>query len=106
MKKKLLLSFVLLGLAVASAKTYTVKLYQTAKVGSVELKAGEYRVEVIDQKAVFRNGTVHGEAAVKVETGEITFNSTSVRLVGDGTPQINEIRIGGTKTVLKFGPSS
>jgi hypothetical protein len=31
MKKKLLLSFALLGLAVASAKTYTVKLYQAPK---------------------------------------------------------------------------
>jgi hypothetical protein len=103
MKRKLLLSFALLGLAVASAKTYTVTLYQAAKLGSMELKPGEYRVEVVDQKAVFRNGTVHGEAPVKVETGDTRFNSTSVRLVGDGTPQINEIRIGGTKTLLKFG---
>ncbi len=103
MTKKLLLSFMLFGLALANAKSYSITLYQSAKLGSVELKAGEYRVDLVDQKAVFRNGTVHGEAAVKVENGESRFASTSVRLVGEGTPQINEIRIGGTKTTLKFG---
>ena len=102
MKKKLVLSFALLGLAIASAKTYTVTLYQAAKLGAMELKPGEYRVEVVDQKAVFRNGTLHGEAAVKIETSDTKFNSTSVRLVGDGMPQITEIRLGGTKTLLKF----
>ena len=103
MTKKLLLSFAILGIAVASAKSYTVNLYQPAKLGSMELKPGEYRIEVIDQKAVIRNGSMHGEAPVKVENGESKYQSTSVRLVGDGTPQrIQEIRIGGTKTKLKF----
>ena len=100
MKKKLLLSFALFGLAVASAKSYSVTLYQTVKLGTMELKPGEYRVEVTDQKAVFRNGTVHGEAPVKVEESENKFSSTSVRLV---EAQISEIRIGGSKTILKFG---
>jgi hypothetical protein len=103
MRKKLLLSFALFGLAIASAKSYSVTLYQTAKLGQMELKAGEYRVEVVDQKAVFRNGTLHGEAPVKVETGDTRFHSTSVRLTGDGIKEIQEIRLGGTKTILKFG---
>ena len=102
MKKKLLISFALFGLAIASAKSYTVTLYQAAKLGGMELKAGEYRVEVVDQKAVFRNGTLHGEAPVKVENGETRFNTTSVRLSGEGTKEIQEIRLGGTKTTLKF----
>jgi hypothetical protein len=101
--KKLLCSFALLGLAIASAKSYTVNLYQTARVGNTELKAGAYRLEVIDQKAVISNGSAHGEAAVTVNNNEKKHSNTSVRLlVGEGTPRIDEIRIGGTKTTLKF----
>jgi hypothetical protein len=102
MRKKLLISFAIFGLAMASAKSYTVTLYQTAKLGNMELKAGEYRVEVVDQKAVFKNGTIHGEAPVKVENGNTRFNTTSVRLTGESTKEIQEIRLGGTKTTLKF----
>src|SRR4051812_1856922 len=97
MKHKLLLSLALAGFAVAGDKSYSITLYQQAKVGSMELKPGEYRVEVKDSKAVFRNGKVLGEAPVKVQEGGSRFASTSVRLVGDGTPKIDEIRVGGTK---------
>lgn len=87
----------------ASAKTYTVTLYQAVQLGGKELKPGAYRVEVNEDKAVFKNGPVQSEAPVKVENSETRFATTSVRLVGDGTPKIDEIRIGGSKTVLKFG---
>ena len=101
--KKLLCSFALLGLAIASAKSYTVNLYQAARVGSTELKAGTYRLEVVDQKAVISNGSAHGEAPVTMSDSDKKHPNTSVRLlVGEGTPRIDEIRIGGTKTTLKF----
>ena len=103
MKTKLLLSFTLLGLAVASAKSYTMTLYETASVGNMELKPGEYRIEVVGQKAVIRNGTKQGEAAVRVENTDTKFPANSVRLTaGTGTPRIQEIRIGGTRTKLVF----
>jgi len=103
MKRKLLFSFALLGLAMASAKSYTVTLYQTAMVGNMELKPGDYRIEVVDQKAIIRNGSKRGEAPVKVENTSTKFNVNSVRLSADGgTPRIQEIRIGGTKTKLVF----
>ena len=101
--KRFLFSFALFALAIASAKSYTVNLYQAAKLGNMELKAGEYRIEVTDNKAVIRNGSMHGEAPVTVDNSSPTKHSnTSVRLVGDGTPRIEEIRIGGTNTTLKF----
>ena len=103
MKRKLLFSFALLGLAMASAKSYTVTLYETAKVGNMELKPGEYRIEVVDQKAVIRNGSLKGEASVKVESTGTKYPNNSVRLtVGSDTPRIQEIRIGGTRTKLVF----
>src|SRR6266496_2749314 len=103
MKRKLLFSFALLGLAIASAKSYTVTLYETAKVGNMELKPGEYRIDVVDQKAVIRNGSLKGEASVKVENNGAKYPVNSVRLnAASGTPRIQEIRIGGTRTKLVF----
>ena len=103
MKRKLLLSFALAGLAMASAKSYTVNLFQSVKVGNTALEPGEYKVEVVDQKAVIRNGRMRGEVPVKVENGETRYDRTIVRLSGnEGTPHIQEIRLGGTKTKLVF----
>jgi hypothetical protein len=103
MKRRLLLSFALAGLAVASAKSYTVNLFQPAVVGNTELKAGEYQVEVADQKAVFRNGKIDSQAPVKVEANDVKYGSTTVRFSnGDGKMHIQEIHIGGTKTKLVF----
>ena len=103
MKRIFLFSFLVAGLAVASAKSYTVHLFQSAMVGTTELKPGEYQVEVVDQKAVIRNGKIESEAPVKVETNDAKYDSTTVRFSnGDGKMHIQEIRLGGTKTKLVF----
>ena len=104
MLRKVLLSFAVVALAaVASAKSYTVNLFEPAVIGGTELKAGEYKVEVIDQKAVVRNGKLHGEFPVKVETSDSKYSTTSVRFSnGDGKLHIQEIHLGGTTTRLVF----
>ena len=103
MKRTVLLCLALIGLAVAATKSYTVNLLQPAMLGHTELKAGEYRVEVIDQKAQFRNGKLDTEAPVKVETGDVKYPVTTVRFSNeDGKMHIQEIRLGGTKTKLIF----
>jgi hypothetical protein len=90
------------SLMMAASKTYNISLLQPAKIGGVELKAGEYKVEVVDEnKAIFRNGKLHGEAAVKLETSDKKYQTTSVRMNGD-TRQVQEIRVGGTKTRMIF----
>jgi hypothetical protein len=96
--------FLMLAAAtVASAKSYTVNLLSAATFGSVELAPGEYKVEVNEQTAVIRNGKVHGECAVKVETGDSKYDSTTVRYDNSsGKMKIQEIRLGGTKTKLVF----
>ena len=89
--------------AMASSKSYTVNLLAPATFGGVELKHGEYKVEVNDQTAVIRSGKLRGECPVKVENTENKFDTTSVRLDhATGKPKIQEIRIGGTKTKLVF----
>jgi hypothetical protein len=103
MKRRLLFAFALVGLAIASARSYTVNLFQPAIVGNTQLKAGEYQVEVVDQKAVFRNGRIANETPVKVEANDVKYDSTTVRFSnGDGKMHIQEIHLGGTKTKLVF----
>jgi hypothetical protein len=94
--------FVLLAAAaVVSAKSYTVNLFQPAVFGNVELKPGEYKVEVNEQTVVIRNGKLRGESPVKVENGDTKYDTTTVRFdSGGGKMTIQEIRLGGTKTKL------
>jgi len=103
MKKKLVLSAVAFaGMALAAGKTYGLRLYEPAMVGDTELKPGEYKVQVLDQKAVIKGAKVQKEAAVQVQNSDSKFSNTSVRLSTGDKPQIQEIRLGGTKTKLIF----
>ena len=101
--KKLLLLFAVAGLAVASAKTYEIDLFQPAMLGDISLAPGHYSVDVADMKAVFRNGRIHGEAPVKMEDADMKYNRTSVLLTNNGGQMhIQEIHIAGTKLKLLF----
>jgi len=104
MLRKVLPFFLVAGLAVASARSYTVSLFQPSLIGTTELKPGEYKLEVNDQKAVITKGKVRTESTVKVEEGDTKFDTTTVRYVNstDGKVRIQEIRLGGTKTKLVF----
>jgi hypothetical protein len=93
--------------AMASPKSYTVKLLAPATFGGVELQPGEYKVDVNDQTAVIHKGKVRGESPVKVEDAGSKFDNTSVRLDNaTGKPKIQEIRVGGTRTKLVFTDGS
>lgn len=90
----------ILALGVASAESYRVKFLQTSVVQGTELKPGEYRVNVENDKATITSGKQKLETAVKVENSEMKFDKTSVRYTGEKT--VSEIRVGGTKTRLVF----
>jgi hypothetical protein len=101
MLKKLLLVFVVAGMAVLSAKTFSVTLYQPSLLGNTELKPGDYKLELKDQTVVIRSGKISGEAPVKVETNGEKYSSTTVRYrTAEGKNQIQEIRLGGTNMKL------
>ena len=103
MQKIALLALSLVALAMAGDKSYSFTLYQPALLGSTKLMPGEYKVSIDDQKAVVRNGKIHGEAPVKIESGDARYDRTTVRFEnGDGQMHIQEIRVGGTKTKLVF----
>jgi hypothetical protein len=102
--KKFAFTFAVMALAVASAAdTYRVTLFQPSVIAGKELKAGEYKVTVTDNKAVISQGKNSVESAVKVEGTDNKFNSTSVRYTNaDGKYKVQEIRLGNTKTKLVF----
>ena len=56
MLKKFVLAFAILALAVASAATYRVTLVQPSVVKGNELKAGDYRLNVQNDKVTIVNG--------------------------------------------------
>ena len=99
--KKLIFSFATIALAVASAASYNVTLYQASKVGDKQLQPGDYKVELHDNTAVFSKGKEKVEAAVKVESTERKNASTAVRYGADS--EIQQIRLKGTTTTLVFG---
>lgn len=108
--KKILFSMATLAMAVASAaNSYRVNLYQESVIGGQALKAGEYKVEIKDNKAVIKDGKRLIEADVKQEAADSKFGSTSVKyLMNEGKANVQEIRVGGTTTKLVFqsGPSA
>lgn len=101
MMKKLVVCFMVLGLAIASAKTYTLTLFQPSVLNGTEMKAGEYKLDLNGDKIVIRGNKQKVEANVQVVTNDQKYSSTSVRYGnGDGKYRIQEIRIGGTNTKL------
>lgn len=97
MIKKFLFVFAIVALAVASAKTYTVTLFQDSVLAGTELKAGDYRLDLTDSKIVVKSGKQVVESPVKVEKGDTKFSATTVRYANaDGKFRIQEIRLGGT----------
>jgi len=92
-------------LSVAVAKTYEISFSSPTKVGSVQLKAGDYQMSVNGSKATFTNvGTYKAVTTdVKVETTDTKFNQTKVETTTDGsTSVVKDIELGGSKVKLDF----
>ncbi|MCC7173562.1 MAG: hypothetical protein IT159_00075 [Bryobacterales bacterium] len=93
--------FLTVALSVASAKSYTVNLFQPAVLAGTELQAGQYKLEVDGSKIRLKNGPAAVEADVQVENTPQRHRSTSLRLERkDSRMHIKEIRLGGTNVQL------
>lgn len=102
-KKLLVCAMAFAGMALAAGKTYEVRIFSPAMIGKTELKPGDYKLQVEDNKVVIKGaGKVQKEADVKVESADTKFPNTTVRMGSGEKPQIQEIRIGGTNTKLVF----
>jgi hypothetical protein len=64
-----------------------------------ELKAGDYKLNVEQGKATFKDGKQTVESTVRVENVDKKYDRTTVRYNGQS---IAEIRFGGTNTKIVF----
>ena len=95
--------FLVLALAASAASSHTVTFFQPSTVGGTELKAGDYKLMMENDKVVIQKGKEKVEAMVKVESADSKFSSTSVRYADqNGKMKVTEIRLGGTTTRLIF----
>jgi hypothetical protein len=101
MKKMIVCLAAAVSLVWAGAMTSRVTLFQTSTLNGVDLKPGEYKVQVDGDKLVLQSGKTKAEATVKSEQSGEKFGATSIRYAnGDGKMRITEIRLGGTNTKL------
>jgi hypothetical protein len=105
MKKALLFVCLLAGMAFAGSNSFTLTFTEPTMVGGTELKAGEYKCELQDQKIVLKRGRQITEAAVKVETGQGKYSITTVTFASaagknGGKNKVEEIQLGGTNMKL------
>ena len=93
-----------LALGVAgAASTYSVKFYQPVTIGTTELKAGDYKVEMQGDKAVFKNGKTSVEVPATLEKSNTKYNFTSFTTADS---KVSEIDLGGTNSKIVFGGSA
>jgi hypothetical protein len=102
--KKLLLTVILFASATAyAANSYHVTLYRTTNINGTDLKPGDIKVEILDNKAIVKQGKTTVESAIKLQNGAQKFASTTVGYNGDSAKnEIQEIRLGGTTTTVVF----
>lgn len=103
MLKRMGLLLGVVSLAIASAaNSYSVSLYQPTTVGGTNLKVGDIKVEVKDNKATLKQGKTVIEVAVKTETANQKFLHTSVAYKEGNNHELKDISLGGTTTRLVF----
>ena len=100
----LALMSVVLVTAKTSVKTYTVHFSETVKAGSVDLKAGEYKLKVEGSQVVFTDQRGKQiEASATVESTDRKFDRTSITMsTADGTSRLVSIQLGGSNNTVKF----
>lgn len=99
---KALIATIFFGATAFAASNYRVELYKPITVNGIDLKAGECKLEVVDNKAVFKQGKKMVEVPVRIEQGTKKFLSTTVS-VNEDSNQPREIRLAGTTIKLIFG---
>jgi hypothetical protein len=106
MKINFLIGFALLGLSIASAKSYEISVDTVSKVGQVQLQPGLYKVSLAGSTVKFtdENSGKSVEANGTVESnGKTKFDATALETTqANGVNTINEIDLGGTPTKIKF----
>ena len=96
------------SLTVASAKSYDIVLSSNTKVANVQLKAGEYKVKVEGNSAVFTDVDSGKKvtAPATLKTADKKFSETAVSTEKKANvDQMQSIELGGSNTKIEFSES-
>ena len=104
MATRFVLILMLLGAALASAKTYNFTLSNAAQAGSTKLDPGQYSIRLDGDKVILKDAAGHEvSAAAKVESADHAFRDTEVSATNaNGTNHIEWIGLGGSKSKVIF----
>lgn len=106
MIKKAVLGFFTAALMVASAATGTFKvsILQDSVVDGKKIKAGDYKLEMLNNMAVLKHGREVVQLPAREETSPSTFATTEIQYTNNN--DLQEIHIGGTNTKIVFAQES
>jgi hypothetical protein len=93
------------GLAVAGTKSYSITLAAAAKVGPLQLAAGDYKLKIEGANAIFTEPVTRKTftAPIKIETSTHKFPYTAVETAPDGgSERVTSIDLGGSTTQVEF----
>ena len=94
-------------LAFAAGSTYKVNILEDTTVAGKQVKAGDYKVQVENNTAVFKRGKETIEVSAHTEEAKSKYSGTQIQYVNNA---IREIHVGGSTTKIVFtgnagGPS-
>ena len=92
------LTVLALGFA-SAASSHSVDIKHSVTIGSTELQAGQYKVEVVGDKAVFKSGKNVVEVPATLGKNDQKYGTTGI--VTNGAKLI-EIDLGGTTEKILF----
>lgn len=92
-----------LSLGIANAATYDVTLPDNVSVGKTQLKAGDYKVEIQGDKAVFTIGKKSVQVPATLAKNDQPFGST---VFVSQHSKLQEIDLGGTQDKIIFNAAA
>lgn len=92
-----------LTLGIANATPYDVTLIENVSVGSTQLKAGDYTIEMKGDMAVFKTGKKTIEIRATLGKNDQPFTST---IFVSQHSQLQEIDLGGTQDRIIFASAA
>jgi hypothetical protein len=106
--KKYIGLFALLGASVLSAKTYRFTVLDPSQVGTVQLKPGDYRVQVEGSQVVLKDSRGHQiDTAATMETLDHKAHQTVILSSNaDGQRHITSIEFAGSHEKIVFEPAA
>jgi hypothetical protein len=93
------------GMTLASAKTYNVNLIAPATAGAVQLKAGEYKLNIDGRVAKFTSVETNKTVLlpVRFDNGMISYGRTALDLkTVDGVQHIDSIQLEDSNSKIEF----